>query len=151
MSSWSQLITEFGLRRPARESLGREYAAALGIGTGIAAVLGLLTEGSVPAGSMTFASLALLQPVVEELLFRGWMQGRLASTRYGSRSVAGISNANLVTTIAFVLIHFVNQPPLWALGVIFPSLLFGYFRDRSGSVWPAIVLHVVFNSAFFAL
>jgi len=151
MSSWSQLTVELGLVRPARGSLGRDYAMALGIGTGIAVIMGLLTEGRVSAGSMTFASLALLQPVVEELLFRGWLQGRLAHTRYGYRSIAGISSANMVTTAAFVLIHFVNQPPLWALGVVFPSLLFGYFRDRSGSVWPAMVLHVVFNSAFFAL
>jgi membrane protease YdiL (CAAX protease family) len=149
MSSWSQLTAEFGLRRPAYGSLGRVYATALGAGTGIAVVLGLLTEGRVPAGSMTFASLALLQPVVEELLFRGFLQGRLSRTRMGSRSMAGISNANLVTTAVFVLIHFANRPPLWALGVIFPSLLFGYFRDRSGSVWPALFLHVVFNSAFF--
>lgn len=151
MAFWPQLAGELGLRRPAHGSLGWAFAAGLAIGAGVAAGLGLQTEGRVPVNSTLFASLALWQPLVEEFLFRGFLQGYLARTRFGSRSVAGISNANVITSVAFVLIHFINQPPLWALGVIFPSLLFGYFRDRSCSVWPSLLLHAVFNMIFFAL
>jgi hypothetical protein len=33
--------------------------------------------------------------------------------------------------------------------VIVPSLLFGHYRERAGSVAPCILMHVIFNAAFF--
>jgi membrane protease YdiL (CAAX protease family) len=35
--------------------------------------------------------------------------------------------------------------------VLLPSLLYGYFRDRHGSVYPAIALHVFYNAGYFLL
>jgi membrane protease YdiL (CAAX protease family) len=45
--------------------------------------------------------------------------------------------------------HFINHPPFWALAVFFPSLVFGYFRDRCDSVVPAITLHILYNFGYF--
>jgi membrane protease YdiL (CAAX protease family) len=84
------------------------------------------------------------------LLFRGVLQGFLLGTTLGKSQRWGLSVANLVTSLAFVLVHFVNQPAIWAVGVFVPSLLFGLFRDRTGSIWPPLALHVLFNGAFFA-
>ena len=53
--------------------------------------------------------------------------------------------------LVFTALHFVNHPPPWAAAVLLPSLLFGYFRDRHGSVLPAIVLHVFYNAGYFLL
>ena len=91
-------------------------------------------------------SLVIWQPLVEEILFRGIVQGQLRKTEWGLRSWSSISAANIVTTILFIMIHTVNNPPLFAIAVIVPSLIFGYFRDYCNSVYPAILLHSAFNA-----
>lgn len=96
-------------------------------------------------------SLILLQPVVEELLFRGLLQGHLLAWSAMRHHVAGLTVANIVTATAFTALHFGSHPPLWAAGVFVPALLFGYFRDRHHSVVPAIVLHVFYNAGYFLL
>jgi hypothetical protein len=59
-----------------------------------------------------------------------------------------LSIANLVTTAAFVALHFTAQPPAWALAVAVPSLLFGHLRERFGSVLPPVALHSIYNAGF---
>ncbi len=100
---------------------------------------------------------ALVYPILEELAFRGLLQEWLyqkpwGARRSGIRQVRGpISLANWLTTFAFALFHLLYHAPLWAAAVIFPSLVFGYFRDRYQSVTPAIVLHVFYNAGYFWL
>ena len=102
-------------------------------------------------GLVALLSLVLLQPVVEELLFRGLLQGWLAAKPWWRLGCCGITRANLVVSLFFTGLHFIHHPPIWAVGVLLPSLLFGYFRDRWGSVYPAIALHVFYNAGFFLL
>ena len=85
-------------------------------------------------------------PIIEEILFRGILQGQLRKTTWGSRSWLNISAANGVTSILFAGIHMINNSPIFALTVFAPSLLFGYFRDRCNSVYPPILLHSAFNA-----
>ena len=47
--------------------------------------------------------------------------------------------------------HWFTHPPLWALSVLIPSLVFGLVRDRLQSTYPAIVLHSFYNSGYFIL
>lgn len=91
-------------------------------------------------------SLVIWQPIVEEILFRGIVQGQLRKTSWGQRDWLHISAANVVTSIVFVTMHMINNPPLFSISVIVPSLLFGYFRDRCNSVYPSILLHSAFNA-----
>lgn len=91
-------------------------------------------------------SLVIWQPVVEEILFRGILQGQLKKTAWGPRSWLNITAANVVTSILFAAIHLVSNAPLFALAVFVPSLVFGYFRDSCNSVYPPILLHSVFNA-----
>ncbi|OBT09504.1 hypothetical protein A9264_08905 [Vibrio sp. UCD-FRSSP16_10] len=98
--------------------------------------------------------LIILSPVIEEYVFRGMLQGRLLALRWGmqylcSQRAYKISYANLITSLIFVAFHFINQSPLWALSVFIPSLILGHFRERYGSISPAIVLHVFYNALFF--
>jgi len=94
-------------------------------------------------------SLAVVQPVLEELVFRGALQGRLLE-RGWARRIGPISWANLGTTVAFVALHFMAQPLAWAIAVAAPSLMFGHVRERFGSVLPAIALHSLYNAGFAA-
>lgn len=101
--------------------------------------------------SFSFLSLALWQPLVEELFFRGVVQGAFCTAGWRRNLGAGITTANLTTSMLFVAGHFLAHPPFWALSVLFPSLLFGLMRDRFYSTYPAIVLHVFYNGGYFLL
>lgn len=150
MARWGDLRQEIGLRRAKPHSLSWLFGIALIVGTIIAWVIGQQTIERGPISLLMFGSLVLWQPAIEELLFRGVLQGVLLNSDFGTRRFAGVSSANLLTSIAFALTHLVNHSTFWAIGVFFPSLLFGLFRERSGSVWPPLLLHTIFNFAFFA-
>lgn len=98
-----------------------------------------------------FLLLCVVYPVLEELAFRGFLQGFFRQKAWGLRSAGGMSAANLVTSLVFALSHLWRHAPLWAGLTFFPSLVFGFFRDRSGSVVPPIVLHVFYNAGYFWL
>lgn len=110
-----------------------------------------LAKTSPVRGLAALASVILVQPLVEELLFRGWLQGWLRERPWGQRHFGGITLANLAVSLLFTSLHFIHHPPLWAVGVLLPSLLFGYFRDRHDSVYPAIALHMFYNAGYFLL
>ncbi|ULA62950.1 MAG: membrane protein of unknown function [Nitrospira sp.] len=101
--------------------------------------------------SMAFLTAVVWQPIVEELLFRGCMQGVLIRRAWGRRTVIGLSTANLLTSIVFVIAHIPTHPLLWAVLTLFPSLVFGILRDRSGSVIPSIALHIFYNIGYFLI
>ncbi|MCO4812595.1 MAG: JDVT-CTERM system CAAX-type protease [Gammaproteobacteria bacterium] len=144
-----QLATELGLRRPRKGSLDGAFVTVLLLGAIVGWVLGSRSVQPDSATPMMLVSFLLWQPVVEELLFRGALQGALLRTITGTRMVAGLSVANIATSLAFVAIHFAQHPWLWAISVLVPSLLFGHYRERAGSVAPCILMHVLFNAAFF--
>ena len=98
-----------------------------------------------------FIQVALLYPMVEEWLFRGLLQERLWRTRLSSMSIYCISMPNIATSLIFTAFHFLNHSPGWALVVIIPSLVFGFFRDRYRHVLPAMILHIFYNSGYFLL
>ncbi len=105
----------------------------------------------VPSGWTAWMSFALAYPLVEELLFRGILQGETLrlTTRGGTTLRAGpVSWANVLVTLAFVALHLRVQPLAWALAVAVPSLVFGHLRERFASVWPAVLVHAVYNAGF---
>jgi uncharacterized protein len=93
---------------------------------------------------------ALLYPVVEELVFRGFVQEQL-HLRLAPWRLGPFSHANILTSVLFTALHFINHPPLWAAAVFVPSLVFGLFRDRTGGLAAPIALHVFYNSGYFWL
>jgi uncharacterized protein len=80
--------------------------------------------------------MAILPGVAEELFFRGFMQTRL---RERWRSWVAV----LVSAAAFGLIHGdpLHAPLALALGV-----WLGLVCERTGSVWPGVIAHVVNNA-----
>ncbi len=101
--------------------------------------------------SPAFLSVTLWQPLFEELLFRGAMQGQILQTRWGQKTWLGLSMANLIVSLLFALAHLASHSISWALLVFVPSLCFGFARDRFGSVYPAITLHAFYNTGCFLL
>ncbi len=93
---------------------------------------GLLHHGLWP----TLLVVALLTPIYEELLFRGLLLGGL--TRH-----IGFGWANFCQALAFTALHF-DAPRIPFYFAV--ALLAGWLVRRRGTLWPAILLHVLVNA-----
>ncbi len=147
------LAQECGLGRPRPPMLGWPADAHLAVAALAAlpvwVVLGIAFGERIaaPAHWIGWLSLIVIQPAIEELVFRGVLQGQLLRLTAGRR-LGPLTLANLLTTIGFAAMHLIAQPPGWALAVAAPSLVFGHLRERFGSVWPAIAMHAFYNAGF---
>lgn len=156
-SSPLTLAQECGLNGP-RPALLRwppdtHLALALGAALPVWLALGLLIgpQMRAPAGWAAWVSLVLVQPLLEELVFRGILQGQalqLTSRGGQPRRLGPVTLANVLVTAGFVALHLRNQPLAWALAVAAPSLVFGHLRERYASVWPAVLVHAIYNAGF---
>lgn len=99
---------------------------------------------------LTFLSLVVLPPVVEETVFRGFVFT-------GLRNKLKPIGAALITSALFATAHLQfgsGQPLLWvaALDTFTLSLVLCYLRQKTDSLWPGILLHALKNCiAFVAL
>ncbi|MGO1117528.1 lysostaphin resistance A-like protein [Rhodovibrionaceae bacterium A322] len=84
---------------------------------------------------------ALVVPIIEEIVFRGLLFGWLAG-RFGVAIGAGVS------ALIFSILHGVPHliPSLCVLGVAL-----AYLYEKSGSLWPPIILHGAFNAVMTTL
>jgi membrane protease YdiL (CAAX protease family) len=89
--------------------------------------------------------LGLVFPVLEELAFRGLLQGYLLRIPALALRSIGVTGANGVTSLLFTVLHLFHQPPGVVALIFFPSLIFGELRERFGSTHPSIMMHVYYN------
>lgn len=143
-----QVLHEVGLLRFPRYY--RDIRFILAIITGVLTVF--LIHDWIPVFSSSQAfqwpmlvAILIWQPFIEELLFRGFIQGQLSIFEWGRLAVCKITVANILTSILFVGLHLLYGPQFWSLTIFIPSLLFGYFRDVFDSVYPSIFLHSTYN------
>ena len=93
---------------------------------------------------------AIDQPFVvalpEEFFFRGWMQTRLRRVFPEGKKVFGVTvgPALLLTAALFALVH-LTVFRAYRLAVFFPALLFGWLRERTGTVVGSTLLHAACN------
>lgn len=97
-----------------------------------------------------FVAVTALYPLLEELVFRGWVQPSLGA-RLHHRALPGVSAANFVTSALFAAGHLIHQAPPQAFATFFPSLVFGHLRERFGSVVPCVLMHAFYNLGYFSL
>jgi membrane protease YdiL (CAAX protease family) len=115
------------------------------------------SQGRTPAGAgqplddaPALILLVLVYPVLEEILFRGAVQGFLGR-RWVARRGSSLTRANLVTSILFAATHIAWKGDLVAGAVFFPSLVFGYFRERHATLTSPILLHIFYNAGLFLI
>jgi membrane protease YdiL (CAAX protease family) len=91
--------------------------------------------------AMAFVALVVVAPIAEELLFRGYLFGRL-------RTQSGFWPSMVVTSVLFGLVHL-----QWNVGVdVFAlSLVLCFLREKTGTIWAGIVLHMIKNVVAFTL
>lgn len=98
---------------------------------------------------LTYISLAVLPPIAEEFLFRGFLYT-------GLRSKLRIWPAILVTSTLFAVGHLQfgsGAPLLWvaALDTFILSVVLCHIREKTGSLWPGIFIHAIKNSLAFTV
>ena len=97
-----------------------------------------------------FLSLVLAYPVLEEILFRGLLQ-ELVRDYISTATFGPLTLANLLTSVLFAGAHFFYPAPAWAALVFFPSLIFGFFKERTATLTAPVILHVFYNAGFIWL
>ena len=89
--------------------------------------------------------IVIVYPIIEEIVFRGMIQPKIAS--YQNFKLASLSAANLITSVCFAIMHLLVLMDLQALWVFFPSIIFGWLKDRKGLLAP-ILCHIIYNFFF---
>jgi membrane protease YdiL (CAAX protease family) len=90
---------------------------------------------------MALLTIAVFPAVLEEIVFRGFLQGRLLA-------LYGTGVGLVVTAAAFAICHGMPAvlPIHFGLG-----LWLGWLRQRSGSLWPGVLLHFLYNGTLVVL
>lgn len=113
--------------------------------------IGLPVTGVVHLSVGVLLLSVLVYPVLEEIVFRGFLQEWLLIRPAFQPSRYGITLANVATSCVFALLHLMSQPPLWALSIVFPSLVFGWLRDRYSNLLPGILVHMFYNAGLLLI
>lgn len=88
---------------------------------------------------IAFIAIAIFAPVLEELVFRGYLFAAWRQTRLG------LSGTLIVTSAFFTALH-IGQYGFLLLAILFVfSIILGLARERTGSLWVPIILHSVNN------
>lgn len=148
MHESASLKDQLGLTLPKQLFADRQFVMALMTGCCLSVAVGALVgeNAGFDTGWMPLVALILWAPVIEEIAFRGVVQGYLGDTAFGKRNLAGLSCANLIAALLFTAWHLVYRTDLLAWLVFIPALAFGYFRDRHGSLIPCVILHAAWNA-----
>ncbi|MEM7747714.1 MAG: type II CAAX endopeptidase family protein [Pseudomonadota bacterium] len=83
-------------------------------------------------------------PLSEELLFRGYLFGRL------SQSWLGPLGATLLTTLGWTLLHG-GYSIIGLIQVFVAGLLFTWALWRTGSLWVPLCMHAIYNAVVLSI
>ncbi|MTH54268.1 CPBP family intramembrane metalloprotease [Bacillus mangrovi] len=114
----------------------------LGIGAENQKTKALESSPAQTAVLIGFVSAAVISPIYEEIFYRGFIYKWI-------RMKWGISAGILISSIIFTIVHI---PTYNTLPVNFVSgVIFAWVYEKSGSVWPGIIIHALFNGIAVAL
>lgn len=90
---------------------------------------------------LAFATLVVIAPLAEEILFRGYLYGKL-------KKYLPVWVVIVITSVMFAVVH--GQ---WnvAVDVFALSLVLCTLREITGSIWAGVLLHMLKNSVAFYL
>ena len=100
------------------------------------------------ASPRQFLLLTVIYPVLEEIGFRGALQGWLRKRDWTLYDWRGVTLANLITSVAFSIFHLFRNSVGISIAVFAPSVIFGFFRDRYDHLHTPIALHIFYNAGF---
>ena len=89
--------------------------------------------------ALSFTSMVIAAPVVEEILFRGYILDAI-------REIHGDTVAILGSAGLFGLLHL--EPYVVGMATL-GGVIYGWIRIKTGSLWPSIISHMVWNFLAF--
>ena len=89
--------------------------------------------------ALSFTTMVIAAPVVEEILFRGYILDAI-------REIHGDTVAILGSAGLFGLLHL--EPYVVGMATL-GGVIYGWIRIKTGSLWPSIVSHMVWNFLVF--
>ena len=122
-----------------RNALLAAFGCAVGYLLGGKLLALLPAPAFVPEGLASFMHHCAAAPIAEELVFRGAIQ-QLAQP-------LGRWQAAALQAVLFAVQHGTPAGMAWALGC---GLVLGALRERTGRVWPGMLLHTLNNLLVFA-
>lgn len=96
-----------------------------------------------------FMSLVILPPIVEEILFRGYLYTRF-------KQVLSVMWAAVIVSILFGAAHLQlgsGNTPLWlaAIDTTILSFVLVYIREKTGTIWAGVGVHALKNFVAFMI
>ena len=99
------------------------------------AIITAIEELSYKSSILMALSVSILTPILEELLFRGFILGVLLKCYDDRTSI-------VISALIFAIVH----EPI-AYGMAFGGgLLYGWLRVKTGSIIPSMITHILWNS-----
>ena len=97
---------------------------------------------------IAFITLVVITPIAEEIIFRGWLYGKVRGKLSKMPEWAGIIISTLVVSVLFGLIHM-----QWNVGVnVFClSVVMCGLREVTGTIYSGILAHMIKNGVAFYL
>ncbi|OYX44194.1 hypothetical protein B7Y94_00080 [Candidatus Saccharibacteria bacterium 32-49-12] len=98
---------------------------------------------------LAFLTLVVFAPVAEEILFRGYLYGKL-------RRSAPVWLAIIITSVTFGAAHLwggAGQPLQWAVffDTMALSVVLCVLREQTGAIWASVLVHALKNGIAFYL
>lgn len=139
-------LGECGLRRTPGRYVFTAIAITPILYAAIIFVMGLLPEAWLAdyveasaslnqTGLLMAIATVVIAPIVEEVIFRGLILSRLRRAMPGWLAV-------LLSALIFGLCH---GQAVWMAYAFVLGVIFGFLALRSGSLWPSLAAHVLFN------
>lgn len=92
--------------------------------------------------TMAFLALVIIAPLAEEIIFRGWLYGKL-------RTRVGAALSIILVSLVFAALHMQINVAL-VVGVM--SVTMCLLREMTGTIWAGILVHMLKNGiAFYVL
>lgn len=111
--------------------------------------IGFSTDSTGINMAFAFAALVVLPPLVEEILFRGFLYARF-------KRVLSVKWAAIAVSILFAAAHLQfgsGNALLWvaALDTFVLSLVLVYLREKTGTIWAGVGVHALKNLVAFLI
>ena len=101
----------------------------------------MLRISNTSSAILLISSIALIGPLTEEMLFRGFLLQSL------EKNLKNVTMAVVYTAVAFMISHFNIY---WALSIFFSGFFLSFIGWKTNSIWPPFIVHAINNALSLA-
>ena len=95
---------------------------------------------------IAFVILVVIAPIIEEIIFRGWLYGRLRDLITAKKDTLAMLIAIFLTSLTFGLLHFQLNV---GVNVFAMSIVLCLLREITGTIHAGILMHMLKNGIAF--